>query len=493
MNPPFTRATGHEGNKIGIPNPMFAAFSSSEEEQRLMAKALKRLTKGTSAHGNAGEASFFLVLADRKLKPNGVLAIVMPLSLISGDAWEKSRERLAKKYTNLILVSIAGADDADLSFSADTGMGECLVIGQRSETPSSRATFVILKERPAFPLLGARIAHQIHQLILEKNIRNLEEGPVGGTTLNFGDEIIGQALSAPIPTSGGWNLSRIADISLAQAAYQLAGHSRVWLPTMNELDTVKIPITTVGAIGDIGPYHADINGNDSTGGIRGPFKVSSVKPDSVPTYPVLWSHDANRERMISFDADCEGTPRRGRHKKEQAAVALKVQNVWNSASHCHFNRDFRFNSQSTGMQYTPRRTVGGRAWLSIRLSSSEKEQALVLWANTSLGLLLHWWHANKQQSGRGSIGKSALQNLPVLDVTTLTQEQLANSATLFKAMSKKSFLPFHVIDSDPIRKELDDAFGRDILKLSEPILMSGGPLEILRMKLSREPSIRGGK
>jgi hypothetical protein len=36
-----------------------------------------------------------------------------------------------------------------------------------------------------------------------------------------------------------------------------------------------------------------------------------------------------------------------------------------------------------------------------------------------MGLFLHWWHANKQQGGRGNIGKSALQNLPILDGTAL--------------------------------------------------------------------------
>ena len=45
MNPPFTRPTGHEGEKIGIPNPMFAAFSSSDEEQRLMGKATKQFNE----------------------------------------------------------------------------------------------------------------------------------------------------------------------------------------------------------------------------------------------------------------------------------------------------------------------------------------------------------------------------------------------------------------------------------------------------------------
>src|SRR5205823_11282995 len=75
MNPPFTRATVHEADRLNVPNPMFAAFTSSAEEQGLMADATKRLTAGTSAHGNAGEASIFLVLADRKLKEGGVLAL----------------------------------------------------------------------------------------------------------------------------------------------------------------------------------------------------------------------------------------------------------------------------------------------------------------------------------------------------------------------------------------------------------------------------------
>ena len=492
MNPPFTRPTGHEGEKIGVPNPMFAAFRSSKEEQRLMSAATKRLTKGTSYHGNAGEASIFLVLADRKLKSDGVLALVMPLSLISGDAWEKSRALLAKHYSNLVVISIAGTASADLSFSADTSMGECLIVGRKSATGSKRATFIILNERPQFPLLGVIAADQIRRLIKSQNLRRLEDGPLNGTPLHFGDELIGQALDAPLPVSGGWNLSRITDLSLAQTAHQLTQKS-IWLPSMNKSEIVDIPITTVGNIGDIGPYHADINYNTSAGGIRGPFDISPVEPNSAPTYPVLWAHKAARERTMSFEGDSEGVPRQGSTPEEQTIVDLKVEDIWNTASHCHFNRDFRFNSQSTGMQLTPRKTIGGTAWLSIKLSSGDQEKALVVWANTSLGLLLHWWHANKQQSGRGRIGKKMLHTLPILDVTALEPKLLAEAVQLFDAMSEQPLLPLHKLDSDPVRKELDEAFARNVLRLPESILTSGGPLELLREKLSREPSIRGGK
>ena len=292
MNPPFTRPTGHEAKKIGVPNPMFAAFGSSDEEQRLMGQATKRLTDGTSAHGNAGEGSIFLVLADRKLKPNGVLALVMPVSLMSGDAWEKSRALLAHEYGDLVLVSIAGADGADLSFSADTDIGECLIVCRKASGGSKRATFVILSERPKLPMLGANAARQITQLIAENKLRCLEDGPVGGTPIHFGDDTIGQALNAPLPASGGWNLARIADVALAQAAYQIANEGRVWLPTMNKSAAISIPIARVGKIGEIGPYHMDVNGDTSTGGIRGPFNISTIRPKSAPTYPVLWSHDA---------------------------------------------------------------------------------------------------------------------------------------------------------------------------------------------------------
>jgi len=49
------------------------------------------------------------------------------------------------------------------------------------------------------------------------------------------------------------------------------------------------------------------------------------------------------------------------------------------------------------------------------------------------------------------------------------------------------------IDEDAIRRTLDEMFARDVLGLDESILQSDGPLEILRMKLPRESSIRGHK
>lgn len=493
MNPPFTRATGHHEIKgVGVPNPVFAAFRSTEEEQRLMAEATKRLIEGTSAHGNAGEASMFLVLGHQKVKTNGVLALVMPLSLISGEAWQDSRELLRKNYGDIVVISISGAKGAELSFSADTDIAECLIVCSKRAGGSDRAAFVVLKEKPSSTLLGASAAAQIRDVIQAQGVRRIEDGPVGSTPIFFGDEEIGQLIDAPLPSVGGWKLSRIADLSLGQSAFQLENNQRIWLPGMQEKDAVAVPISTVGALGTIGPLDRDIDGKGSSGSLRGPFSIAPVSPNSAPTYPALWAHDAQRERTMVFPHDSEARPLKPKGSITQSMINTKVASVWATASNCHFNRDFRFNSQSTAMQFTPRPSIGGRAWPSIRLGTPEQEKVLVLWSNTSLGLLLYWWHANKQQSGRGSIGRTNLKLLPVLDVTALTKKQITAAVKIFNDLSSRPLLLLSEIDNDQIRRELDDRFANEVL--SAPKLGgAGGPLELLRLKLAKEPSIRGRK
>jgi hypothetical protein len=492
MNPPFTRDTGHEGEKVGVPNPMFAAFSSTVEQQRAMACATERLLKGTSYHGNAGEASAFLVLTDRKLKDDGTLALVMPLSLMSGEAWEASRQLLRKSYSELILISIAGARDDELSFSADTGMGECLVIGRKMKNENKRATFIVLNERPSSPIIGASTAVQIHHLRAGK-LRRLEDGPVGGSLIRFGDDLIGYAIDAALPEDGPWNLARIKDAALAQVAYQMTDCGLIWLPGMTKNSAITVSISTISKIGKVGPYHMDINGNTPDGGIRGPFRVESLKAKAAPTYPILWSHNAERERCMGFEADSEGIIRQGASPAEDTVVRDKADRIWATASHCHFNRDFRFNSQSTAMQFTSRHTIGGRAWPSIGLKSIDEEKALTLWANSSLGILLHWWHANKQQSGRGSIGVSALGSLPVLDVTKLSKKALVEAVAIFEDMKHRELRPVNEIERDPVRAEIDTRMATEVLGFPAEWVTLEGPLALLRRKLSLEPSITGGK
>jgi hypothetical protein len=145
------------------------------------------------------------------------------------------------------------------------------------------------------------------------------------------------------------------------------------------------------------------------------------------------------------------------------------------------------------MQFTKRKTIGGRAWLSISLSSKQRERALALWANTTPCLLLYWWLANKQQAGRGSIGKNTLENLMVLDVQKLSDDQLKKSDQVFTALSAKPMRPLNELAHDEIRHELDEKFLTDVLGMPSALHKAGGPMELVRMKFAGEPSVAGHK
>ena len=150
MNPPFTRNTNKEGAYANTFAGAFAAFNASDEDQRDMAKRMSILKKETCYHGHAGMASAFAALANRKLKPGGVLALVLPLSAASGFSWQGLRQMLATVYTEMSVLSIA-ADGKDMSFSSDTGMADCLVVTRKRVTEdyqTRRAHFTSLRRRP---------------------------------------------------------------------------------------------------------------------------------------------------------------------------------------------------------------------------------------------------------------------------------------------------------------------------------------------------------
>ena len=198
MNPPFTRATNHEGAHADVVNPAFAAFNASKSDMDDMGKRMRDLGKGTCYDGKAGMASAFTALAHRKLKPGGVLAFVLPLSMSAGTSWEKFRQLLVTDYTDLEVLSIAASDNDHLSFSSDTGMAECLVVARKlknRETPAERSHFTSLRRRPQGFAHAAEVAKG---LAYAGNVRSVEDGPYGGTMVSLGEEQMGEITSAKL-------------------------------------------------------------------------------------------------------------------------------------------------------------------------------------------------------------------------------------------------------------------------------------------------------
>ena len=247
MNPPFTSATNHEGAHAEITNPAFAAFDATRADQTAMGNRANRLADNTCYHGNAGIASAFAALAHKKLKPGGVLALVLPLSVANGLSWQGFRDMLDDNYTDVTILSIA-ANGKDMSFSSDTGMAECLVIARRvkpDETPQDRTRFTSLKHRPQ----GFAHASSLAGRLLDgSRVRRIEDGPYGGTPLSVGEELAGETITAPRGADGeSWGAVRLSDNSLAQTAYALS-QSEMWLPG----SAIRNGVETWHSLGDVG-------------------------------------------------------------------------------------------------------------------------------------------------------------------------------------------------------------------------------------------------
>ncbi len=369
MNPPFTRATNHEGAHADVTNPAFAAFDASRDDQTAMGKRINGFGKGTCYHGNAGIASAFAALGDKKLRPGGVLALVLPLSAASGLSWQGFRRMLGNGYTDLTVLSIA-ANDREMSFSSDTGMAECLVVARKKaaadNSSTARMQFTSLHRRPQGLAQSAVIAQSI---LGPGSIRDIEDGPYGGTQLPVGDDSAGALLDATQAGDGAnWGSVRILDYALAQTAHALA-ESKLWLPA--QPDPLELKTVRLNEVGKLGLVDRDITGPPP----RGPFRKIAASPSA--TYPALWNHDATRETRMVCEPDSQLEVRQG--------MEARAATAWATASSAHLNRDFRFNSQPLAAVFTELESMGGRAWPNVifdnkRLTMPLQYGATARWA-----------------------------------------------------------------------------------------------------------------
>ena len=495
MNPPFTRHGAREGDRTLVHNPAFAAFGADDKEQDLLSAHLRVLGTGGPAHGHAGLASYFVDLADRKTAQEGKVALVLPLTALSGQSWEKVRALWRGKYTEAVIVTIAQAGTHSRSFSADTGMAECLFVAKKKvpTSGSPRAIFVVLAEQPKDTISGEQIAGTISKIIEDGAVRTLEGGPYGGTRVVIGTTTYGEAVDCPLPERGAWQIAGIRDISLAQTAHHLA-NGRLWVEGMSPTQVVEIPIARIDdVVRGMGPHDLDITGHavKADGLPQGPFEKIPDCPDGA-AYPALWNHKAVRERSLVVypDSHCRIREINGDVPTD---LALRAAQRWRTAGRVHYNRDLQFNSQSLAVAFTEQPSLGGRAWPTVLFHDQDHEYLFALWCNSTLGLLCHWWMSNKSQAGRGTSTITSIPTFPTLNLRRFSKEQLHGARATFDQFRGRRFLPFDQMDEDAARQELDGVLIQDVLGLPSVLCRSGGPIERLRIKIAREPQIHGSK
>ena len=470
QNPPYTRSGAD--NNSNVPKSIFA-----DKKEAAAMQAARRAQGRRLAGNNPGEGPDFVDLADRMLKPKGKMAFVLPVTAITGSSWQNVRKLWAEEYYDVLVITIADAFTENCAFSADTNMAECLVSATKGKsTNTGRATFVCLKRCPNGELEAQEIGKMIRGI---GNIRCLEDGINRGNLIQIGDDVIGFAISAPL-TSGavGWPISRVRDITVIQSAYQLANR-QLQLPRQET--AIDLPICLLSDVAQFGADHRDIHDQ----GKRGAFDIEDGCPDTAE-YPCLWHLNSKTQRSMVVSPDA--------HAFIRPHAEAKAREILARNSRGHFNIDLRFNSHSLAMAFTEQNTIGINRLSNLVLENPISDYALMLWGNSTLGLLCYWLSCSKQQAGRGINSKASLELMPTLDIRELSDEVLANAERIFNELKYQQMLPFNQMDEDPVRHELDRRLLSEVLGITEserPDVHEG--LALLRKMLCREPSIHGGK
>lgn len=151
MNPPYSRTRGGQS--------AFDVAGLSEAERKGSQKRLGKLLNKTEANRTAGLASAFVALADRKLKSGGVLGAVLPLTAAMQGAWKNIRRLFETNYTDIVMVTMAS--DKRSTFSADTGLGEMLLVARKTSGQQGKEAVMLTVSLARPPLHPADAAEEL--------------------------------------------------------------------------------------------------------------------------------------------------------------------------------------------------------------------------------------------------------------------------------------------------------------------------------------------
>lgn len=399
----------------------------------------------------------------------------MPASLATGSGWKNLRNLLASEYENVMIITCSSGKDEHRRFSSDTKMAEALLVATRRKGPADESSqqedwrWVNLDQNPKTMAEALAIADDL----LQVNSKGVQAGRIGGTS--WGYSVRCGRTKAPVMLRS----PEVADVLLSLTDPDEPG---IKLPRSNR--SLDLPLTNLNNLGTTGPVDRLLIRNAVTGK-GGPFEFLP-HPGGNTDFPVLWRHDHLKETHLTVHPDQHGltVPER-----EKQAAAL-----WETATRLHFNRDFDFGSQPLAACVSPEPALGGRAWPSFILHApneqvEEREEwiyPVVLWANTTLGLISFYIIGTRTQKRRATITISRLPKLPMLDVRQLSPNQLSLAETIFHRFQGREFLPANMANKDLTRQDLDRAILADLLELDLEVL---NRVDVIRDQWCREPHL----
>jgi hypothetical protein len=454
MNPPFTRSVG--GNLL---------FGSMPDEERgaMQRKLGQMLRQGqVMANSTAGLGAVFVAVGDRYIKPGGRIALVLPKALLSGVAWEKTRELINQKYRLEYLV--ASQDPDHWNFSENTDLSEVLVIATKREAngkPNGTVVGVNLWHNPTTTFEALSVA----QTLMREMPSPITEGQ-GALSISMDKEKIGEALAFPMTRiQSNWLLPcAFAQSDVTRVAYHL-DEARLWLPGYGHVGDLNL--CPLERLGSLGPDRRDIHDG---------FDLSDAKT----AYAAFWGHDASAMVTLEQQPNQYLSPLA---KAKRGRPLRRVEDLWPLAGKLLIAERLWLKTQRLISVRFPQPVLSNVWWplsLNRDLITDHIDKALVLWLNSTPGLLLLLVNRVETRGAWVDFKKPMLAAMRVLDLHALSSEQLKRLADVYDRLCDKPLQPFPHMAADEVRADIDQSIA-EVLSLPD--------FSILRTLLAQEPVI----
>ena len=480
MNPPYSKTRGGQA--------AFDIAGLSEQQRKgcqkrwgwlLTQNAKIRKPAVVPADKKAGLAAAFLAVARRMAKPGSRIGFVLPLTAAFEPSWAPTRRMVREWFDDIIAVSKAGAAGGVDALSDDTHMGEMMLVATKRATLANAHAPVLCASLRKIPL------------------RMGEAGAVGGAVVDaaktcadsgrsvvmVGSDEIGSVVRLDGDADAPWSHLGALRPEISGAALSVAAHGvlRDWGD--KGTFTLKCGMTTIGKLFDMGPTHHLIGHlptakpKDRTGA----FVMHRVDvDDAMGEDRAMWAADCKAQASLVALPTHKGLP-------FAAASDAERNRMRGMRGTLFYARNLRWTSQALLAARTERSLHGGRAWLALRHKDEAVLCAMSLWFNSTLGMMVHWSQAGRQQLGRAGTQLGAINRMPCPNANKLTKAQLCKAATAFERLKARPLMPCNKAHEDAGRADIDcavaDVFG---LPAEAAKIVSD-----LRALWTAEPSVRG--
>ena len=455
-NPPYTRAGGPGDGANTAWNPLFGSLLSKDDSEDMM-RALKRTLEGTPASTYAGLGSAFVLLAAERLAAGGRCAFVLPATLLTGSRWEPVRKLLLEDFRiDWVVVSHDERHRAHraklpgrlwVSFSESTRIAETLVVGTRIGERDSRdgwTRFVNLRRNPDQPTEALALVRALLSAADPNEASNVE---IRISDTAWGEiEFVRQAALTP----GRWIHGTFLQGQLTSKTVGFIQGRRVGEQAVG----AGVALRRLGEVCEFGPYEMQIKNPT-----QGLFEIVETDDPTRAGHLAIWHHKSERVRSLLQSANARLIPRRDRDAAAQASML-------DQAGRLHLARELRHAPQRLGAVITEERMLGVRSWTTLLPKNPRPgvEEVLCLWLNGTVGMLLRVVGANRPYLGRSAIPTEVAQQMLVLDVDSLTVDQLASAKEVYRELSSVELQGFAQIWNDPQRRELDRRLWSEVLR-----------------------------